>query len=106
MHIKPKVFKNINLNRIRALGLIIPLMGSAAGCGASSAEMPTEVSEKVPGVAAVNLSYEVPVQRPNVMVDQVGYETDSEKTVVFRGEDLPKSFYVCDLESGNVVYRW
>ena len=104
MHIKPKVFKNINLNRIRALGLIIPLMGSAAGCGASSAEMPTEVSEKVPGVAAVNLSYEVPVQRPNVMVDQVGYETDSEKTVVFRGEDLPKSFYVCDLESGNVVY--
>ena len=60
------------------------ILGSVAGCGASSAEMTTEVSE-VSGSATSLVDYETPQQIPGIMVDQVGYSLGSEKAVVFRG---------------------
>ena len=79
------------------------ILGSVAGCGASSAEMTTEVSQSV-GSAASLVDYEAPQQIPGIMVDQVGYSLGSEKAIVFRGEDLPKTFGVYELESGKKVF--
>ena len=84
--------------------MILPILGSAAGCGASSAEIPLDNGNRTSDSETTNISYEVPAQLPNILVDQVGYATDSEKTAVFRGENLPQKFYVCELESGDVVY--
>lgn len=79
------------------------IIGSVAGCGASSAEMTTDISVNE-GTTETTLSYEVPEQIPGIMVDQVGYSVGSEKAVVFKGEDLPETFGVYDLESGKKVF--
>ena len=89
--------------KILSSGLIMTLIGSVAGCGASSAEMTTDISV-YEGTAETTLSYEVPEQIPGIMVDQVGYSIGSEKSIVFRGEDLPKSFSIYELESGKRVF--
>ncbi len=89
--------------KILSLGLIMAMIGSVAGCGASSAEMTTEVSEQT-GPMSTTVSYEVPEQIPGIMVDQVGYSAGSEKAVVFKGEDLPKTFDIYELESGKKVF--
>ena len=101
------LYNSIHIERkkkIAVLGLILPILGSAAGCGASSAEIPIDGSTKAGEMGAENINYQVPSQIPNILVDQVGYDIDSEKTAVFRGEELPKQFYVCDQESGDIVY--
>ncbi len=86
----------------------VMLLGSVAGCGASSVETKTEQPEAVQQapVAAtnVNTDYESPVQIPGTLVDQVGFNTGSDKIVIFKGENLPKSFSIKDLETGEVVY--
>lgn len=51
-----------------------------------------------------DLSYEVPLSVPHILVDQVGYTTDGKKTVIFRGNDLPKEFDVINAQTGEVVY--
>lgn len=51
-----------------------------------------------------DLSYEVPVVVPHILVDQVGYSTNGEKTAIFRGDDLPEEFEVVNVESGEVVF--
>ncbi|WP_029231250.1 glycoside hydrolase family 9 protein [Butyrivibrio sp. VCB2006] len=86
--------------------LMVLMMGSVAGCGASSAESSEEIVEEI-AVSEVSYtaeSVEVPEQIPNIMVDQSGFNIDSEKVVIFRGRQLPESFQIIDLESGEVVY--
>lgn len=51
-----------------------------------------------------DLSYEVPVSTPGILVNQLGYMTESTKIAVFKGEEMPEVFYVIDLESGDSVY--
>ena len=89
--------------RILTTGLIMSLVGSVAGCGASSAEMTTEIAEFT-GTTVSTVNYQVPEQIPGIMVDQVGYNLGSEKAAVFRGEDLPKTFSIYELESGKKVF--
>lgn len=50
-----------------------------------------------------DLSYEVPLSTPHILVDQLGYPAAGEKTVIFRGEKLPDIFDVIDAESGKAV---
>ena len=71
--------------RILAAGLCLLLTGSVAGCGASSAENTAEIVENTSGalVPVQNLDYEVLTQTPGIFVDQVGYSTASDKSVVF-----------------------
>ncbi|MCR5156721.1 MAG: glycoside hydrolase family 9 protein [Butyrivibrio sp.] len=87
-----------------SLACILPLLGSVAGCGASSAELPTDVADITSYVVPVQVDYEEPVQIPNTLVDQVGYESASEKAVVFRGENLSDTFAIYDIDSGEQVY--
>ncbi len=104
MHSNLHIFKGENRKKIAVIGLMLPVLGSAVSCGASSAEMPTEISEIVGSTEQVRMNYTAPTQVPNILIDQVGYETESEKAVVFRGKDLPETFTVRDLQSGDVVY--
>ena len=51
-----------------------------------------------------DLSYEVPVSTPGILVDQLGYMAASTKIAIFKGKELPDVFYVIDAESSNCVY--
>lgn len=51
-----------------------------------------------------DLSYEVPVSTPGILVNQLGYMTTSSKMAFFKGEEIPEVFYVIDAESGKNVY--
>ncbi len=79
------------------------VLGSVAGCGASSAEMPAEIPD-ITGDYPVNVDYEVPVQIPGTLVDQVGYGAGSDKVAVFRGKTLPEEFDVYEVASGQKVF--
>ena len=91
--------------KILAVFIIMSLIGGVAGCGASSADK-SDINDKTSKEESHkgNNQFEVPTQLPNILVDQVGYNADSEKVAVFRGEKLPEVFYVCDLETDEVVY--
>ena len=52
-----------------------------------------------------DLSYEVPVSVPHILVDQIGYPSYGEKTAIFTGSSLPEEFEVIDAGSGEVVFR-
>lgn len=77
-----------------------------AGCGR------TEVKEQKENSSAdftsmeeeTDLSYEVPVSTPNILIDQLGYMTESTKVAVLKGEEMPEEFYVVNCETGEVVY--
>jgi endoglucanase len=89
--------------------VILALLGTltvmAAGCTKD-----TEIEEKDGSTdftsmeEAPVLSYEVPVSTPGILVNQTGYLTDSTKTAVFQGEEMPLVFHVISAESGEVVY--
>ena len=51
-----------------------------------------------------DLSYEVPVSTPGILVNQLGYMPEDKKVAVFQGDELPAFFYVIDMESQNAVY--
>ncbi|MCR4903520.1 MAG: glycoside hydrolase family 9 protein [Butyrivibrio sp.] len=53
---------------------------------------------------ALDMSYELPVDIPGILIDQKGYEIESEKIAVFRGEEIADTFEVRDLETDKVVY--
>ena len=88
---KKRVYQIIN---------IIFLISLLTGCG------PKPVSEFMIEEQQQDseFDYEKPKSIPNVLVDQVGYETDSTKVAVFRGENLSKMFEVIEASSGETVY--
>ena len=59
------------------------------------AEVPAESASvqrspvlSIPAAGTVSLNYTVPVQLPSAFVDQLGYDSDSDKTVILRGRNL------------------
>lgn len=52
----------------------------------------------------VQFSYEVPVSTPGIIVDQLGYRTQSTKVVIFQGREIPEYFQVIEEQSGEVVF--
>ena len=68
-------------NRIIVAAAVLSLMGSVAGCGASSDEKQIDIAEVVSfGQGAGEVAdYEVPVQIPNILVDQNGFRPGDEK---------------------------
>ena len=87
--------------KIVAAVLMTAVLGSAAGCGASSSD--NTIVEKEKKIA--EFDYEVPVQIPNILVDQTGFLPASDKVVVFRGKELPRTFTVCRLEDGKPCFE-
>ena len=98
---------NDGIKRIATAGMALLVMGSVAGCGASSAEKTIEVTEHNTVLAQSpkgNSKYETRIQTPGIFVDQKGYNADSDKTVVFLAKEMPKNFNIIDLETKAVVY--
>lgn len=75
-------------------------MGTA---GTDYVEKAAEYSFELP-TEEVTISYEVPAAMPNVLVDRLGYEPENNKTVIFKGTDLPDIFTIRERESGEIVY--
>lgn len=93
-------------NRIIAAVLLLSLIGSVAGCGASSAEKQIDTTkanaEEVETTASGE--YVVPNQIPSVLADQIGYNTESVKTVILHGKKLPKTFSIKELGTKEEKY--
>ena len=93
-------------NRIIVAVLLLLLIGSVAGCGASSAEKQIDTTkanaEEVETTASGE--YVVPNQIPSVLADQIGYNTESVKTVILHGKKLPKTFNIKELGTKEEKY--
>ena len=78
------------------------------GCG-SIKENRQNGQENIPEADSMEqepqLSYEVPVSMPGILVDRLGYLPEENKTVIFKGKDLPQEFYVVDQKTEQIVYQ-
>jgi len=81
------------------------------GCGSKSTGDYAEkkVQEQDNGYTGMagtkpELNYEAEAMKQRVLTDQVGYDADSTKVVLFLGDKLGSSFHVIDAQSGNMVY--
>jgi len=78
------------------------------GCGRFYLSEKTDVSgnEKAVSLGLTPVfSYSVPESRPSVLVNQVGYLPDSDKTALFIGKNIPDKFQVIDQKTGKSVYQ-
>lgn len=76
---------------------------NVAAFGQKSGEMVSDYAWEASG-GEVDLSYEVPPSGPNILVNQLGYEPDGNKTAIFRGENLGPVFNLRRADTGEVVY--
>lgn len=75
------------------------------GCASLKGEATGRLETDIDGMEEeIELSYEVPVGTPGIIVDRLGYRTKSEKVVVFQGRKIPDYFHVIDEKSGEVVF--
>ena len=95
----------IIFRRLTALCLSATLAVAAIGCGSTPTINNVKPEQEAQGSEpAPNVVYDVPVVVPSALVDQNGYRTGAEKSVIFKGNDLPEVFYVYELESGELAY--
>lgn len=89
------------IKKTAAFLLSLCLMGCAVGKGegVQSSENTFTSMEAEP-----DLSYEVPVDSPNIFVNQLGYITKSTKVAVFRAMELPGTFRVIRKDTGEIVF--
>lgn len=78
--------------------ILVFLTGALTGCGEKSPEKDDTVvnEETVPVPVSMEespvLSYEVPIMQPGIVLNQIGFDTDSLKTVVFREGSSQENF--------------
>lgn len=91
------------LNKITAFLLTVILL---SGCGiADTAEQGYSMDTSIEWLEENPvLEYDVPVMSPGVLVNQIGYNTFSPKTVIVRGEKLPQEFHIVDAHTNEVVF--
>lgn len=77
------------------------------GCGAPL--LTEDVKEEEPGITSMeeepDLTYEVPVSLPNILVNQLGYITNGTKMAIFRGGRESADFYVIKADTGEKVFE-
>lgn len=89
---------------IRGLGVVC-LIFILWGCGGRQPEAVKSPEDEIVSMEEEpELSYEVPVSIPGILVNQLGYITDSAKMAVFSGEEMPETFQVMDAETGKAVF--
>ncbi|MCR5343607.1 MAG: glycoside hydrolase family 9 protein [Butyrivibrio sp.] len=99
------MFKAFYKKRIPALCMAAAVAITACGCGGTAKnESVTPEQEAQGSEPAPNVVYEVPVMVPGALVDQNGYRTGAEKSVIFKGNDLPDVFYVYNAENDELEY--
>lgn len=93
-----------------SIALILLCVALTSGCAelenlsAQGNGQQTQEEEIVSLGLTPEFDYEVPVNLPNIIVDQVGYAVNSNKIAVFRGEILPDTYELVDAETEEVVY--
>ncbi|MCM1386230.1 MAG: glycoside hydrolase family 9 protein [Bacillus sp. (in: Bacteria)] len=97
----------------RHLKTIVPVLITALFLSACAELDPSSMAgngneEKEDEIVSLGLTpefdYEVPKSIPDIMVNQVGYASDSSKVAVFRGETLPDTYDLVNAETGDIVY--
>ncbi len=88
----------------RAAAAVLVLL--LTGCGAAPLKQDTQ--EEINIITSMeeepDLAYEVPVSLPNILINQLGYITDSTKTAIFCGEEVPRIFHVVRPDTGEIIY--
>lgn len=88
----------------KVIGLVMALC-LLTGCQSAYEAQESNAADMVYSMAdSIDLFYEVPVSHPNILVDQEGYRIGSKKIAVFKGEQLPRNFYVIDKATNKQVY--
>lgn len=93
-----------------SIALVLLCAGLMSGCAeidnfsASGNGQQAQEEEIVSLGLTPEFNYEVPLNLPNIIVNQVGYAIYSNKIAVFRGEILPDTYELVDAETGEVVY--
>ena len=92
--------------KLISLYMTVILSGILIGCNAETGQTEqTEVPQELKEMESYRIPDEIlPEAEPNVLVDQIGYETASTKIVLFEGEVLPLTFDVIDQENDEIVY--
>lgn len=89
--------------------IILCLLGCAlllTGCGAKETEVMQTTNEVMMGMEPeAVIDYVVPESVTGILINQAGYETESKKTAIFRGEKLPEVFHVYDAETKQEIYE-
>lgn len=99
--------------RKRTWGICLALaccVGVLGGCSLQNRN--GQISEKTEGtedeIVSLGLTpefnYEVPDSLPAILVDQVGYAAPSNKIAVFRGEILPDTYQIINVDTKEIVY--
>ena len=93
-----------------SIALILLCACMASGCAETGNASTSENGQQTQEEEIVSLgltpefNYEVPVNLPNIIVDQVGYAVNSNKIAIFRGEILPDTYELVDAETEEIVY--
>lgn len=99
------MFKIFNKKSIPSLSVAAALVITMCGCrGTVKNDSITPEQEAQGGEPAPNVVYDVPVMVPGALVDQNGYRTGAEKSVIFKGKDLPELFYVYNADNDELEY--
>lgn len=77
------------------------------GCGAKEESKVVQTTNEIMlGMESeAVIEYVVPKSVPGILINQAGYDVDSGKTAIFRGENLPEKFSVYNAESKQKVYE-
>jgi endoglucanase len=99
------MFNIFNKKSIPSLNVAAALVITMCGCrGTVKNDSITPEQEAQGGEPAPNVVYDVPVMVPGALVDQNGYRTGAEKSVIFKGKDLPELFYVYNADNDELEY--
>ena len=92
-----------------ALSLLL-CVGLITGCGDNNSLTSTGENKQTQDgeMESLGLSpefdYDIPEILPDIMVNQLGYASGSNKIAVFRGEALPDTYDLVNAETGAIVY--
>lgn len=92
------------MKRLGIMGIVCILLG-IWGCTSLEKAPTGQTESNFMGMEEeAQLSYEVPVSTPGIIVDQLGYRIQSTKVVIFQGREIPGSFQVIEEKSGKTVF--
>lgn len=76
------------------------------GCGAEESKVTQTANAVMMGMEPeAVIEYVVPESLTGILINQAGYDVDSKKTAIFRGEKLPEVFCVYDAETKQQMYE-
>lgn len=90
----------------KMISCLISIAVLLTGCSTEEAGAAAPVSRVTGGMEKEPvLDYTIPDCAPGILVNQAGYTIEDRKVAIFRGENLPDTFRVCNAGNGAVVYE-